>query len=65
MMDTTMRLFSFDQCSIVLVHSICIIHDEVCERVIAGLKHAIFTYRQALFDTLHNILDVLNLPIEN
>lgn len=61
MMDTTMDLSSFDQCSIVLRY---VIHDEVCERVI-GLKHVVSTSGQALFDTLHNTLSELNLPIEN
>lgn len=41
-----------------------VIHDEVCERVIA-LKHVFSTSGQSLFDTLCNTLDVLNLPLEN
>jgi len=61
MMGTTMDLSSFDQCSIVLRY---VIHDEICERII-GLKHVISTSGQALFDTLRNTLDVLNLPLEN
>jgi len=61
MMDTTMDLSTFDQCSIVLRY---VVHDEVCERVIA-LKHVISTSGQSLFDTLCNTLNVLNLPLEN
>lgn len=61
MMDTTMDLSSYDQCSIVLRY---VIHDEVCERVI-GLKHVTSTSGQSLFDTLRNSLDELNLSLEN
>jgi len=50
MMVTTMELFSFDKCLIV--------HDDICE-------HVIFTSGEALFDTLRNIPDVHNLPLDN
>uniref|UniRef100_A0A2S2QRP4 Zinc finger MYM-type protein 1 n=1 Tax=Sipha flava TaxID=143950 RepID=A0A2S2QRP4_9HEMI len=61
MMDTTMDLSSYDQCSIVLRY---VPHNEVCERLI-GLKHVTSTSGNSLFETLKDTLAELDLPLNN
>lgn len=61
MMDTTMDLSSYDQCSIVLRY---VPHNEVCERLI-GLKHVTSTSGNLLFETLKDTLAELDLPLNN
>ncbi|XP_025196206.1 zinc finger MYM-type protein 1-like [Melanaphis sacchari] len=61
MMDTTMDLSSYDQCSIVLRY---VPHNEVYERLI-GLKHVTSTSGNSLFETLKDTLAELDLPLNN
>lgn len=61
MMDTTMDLSSYDQCSIVLRF---VPHNEVSERLL-GLKHVTSTSGDSLFETLKNTLAEFDLPLKN
>ncbi|KAE9523384.1 hypothetical protein AGLY_016332 [Aphis glycines] len=61
MMDTTVDLSSYDQCSIVLRY---VPHNEVYERLI-GLKHVTSTSGNSLFETLKDTLAELDLPLNN